>query len=201
MPPNDRRGTRRHLTRYRRHLRCASLRPKRKISATRKTRWRHRDDVGGGRPDGRQQTRRGVAGAARGGSRTRRRERERPCRSGTQGRGRGRRRTTGRRTTGRRVTRCSQSAVPAFVDSTGALFGFLWATIEDEAFIAALDRGEQFEKGETVKCAVRVRQWDNGEDDFRSECTIESDLEHRSSSCRLSVISPHRSYHNIPEYD
>ena len=67
--------------------------------------------------------------------------------------------------------------------------GLLWAIIKDEDFLAALDRGKQFEKGETLECSVRVRQWGEGEDGLRTNYTIESVLAHnpKDSGDQLSI--------------
>lgn len=67
--------------------------------------------------------------------------------------------------------------------------GLLWATIEDQEFLDRLDRGEPFEKGDTLECSVRVRQWDDGEGSFRSDYTIQSVLGHhpRDSGDQLSM--------------
>ena len=67
--------------------------------------------------------------------------------------------------------------------------GLLWAAIEDETFLAGLGRGEQFEKGETLECAVRVRQCEDETGGFKSDYTIETVLAHHSkdSGNQLSI--------------
>jgi hypothetical protein len=63
-----------------------------------------------------------------------------------------------------------------------ATLGYRWMTIEDEEFLQRVDeRDEQFEKGDILDCLVRVRQWDEGDGDYRTDYSIVSVLEHRPS--------------------
>lgn len=64
----------------------------------------------------------------------------------------------------------------------------MWATIEDQDFLDHVRRAEaEFRNGDSLKCRLRTRQWDTGEDEYRTEYTIVQVLDHKPGTPNIQL--------------
>jgi hypothetical protein len=66
---------------------------------------------------------------------------------------------------------------------------FFWAAIEDPAFRSRVDQEETaFRKGDSLYCRLRVRQWDGGEENLRTEYAIAEVLDHTTGDAGIQTV-------------